>query len=138
MKKGVNTILISILILSSISFFGVVFIDHGVNEPCPFSAITSNNCETVVGGAASMLHHISAFQTFTEAFLTSGTGLLIMLLLVVVLLKLEGLFTLHTEQDHKLVNIRERFSISIPNFLLRWIALHNKRNAHLDFRRVVI
>jgi len=136
MKKGVNTILISILILSSISFFGVVLINHGVNEPCPFSAIASNGCEAVVGGAASMFHHMSAFRAFTEALLASGTDVLVMLLLIVVLLKLESSFTPHIERDHNSIGIKEKFPISIPNFLLKWIALHNKRNAHLDFWRV--
>lgn len=139
MKRIVFTILTLILILSSLSMTGVAFMDHDSNQKCPFAFLSSNNCGTVVDGVTSAFHHITGFKALTEVLVVSGTSVLVTLMFAVMLLFLGSLNTPHTYSNEirEHICVQEGISISILNPILRWIALHNKRNSHLDFRRVV-
>lgn len=127
------------LILSSLSVAGVVLMDHDTNQKCPLATMLSSNCETIVAGVASVLHHITGFKMLTEVLVASGTSVLVVLVLVVTLLFFNNLNTSHADSStiSERISIQERISVSILNPILRWIALHNKRNSRLDLWRVV-
>lgn len=138
MKKKVYLIIALALILSSFSIFGVAFMDHDVNQKCPLAFLSGTTCEVVAGAGASVFHHISAYQSLTEALVSSGASVLVALMFAVTLLFIGSLNSPRTDSNETCEHLRvqERVSISILNPILIWTVLYNKRNSHLDFSRV--
>jgi hypothetical protein len=139
MKRTLFTLVTLVLILNSFSVLGVLFVDHSVHQTCPFAVLSSNDCETVADASKSLFHHISAFQTLTEVVLSSGASVLVLLLFAAVYISTGRLFSPSSSVDQVMerLGIQARLFVHIPNTILRWISLHNKRNTHLYSWRMV-
>ena len=139
MKKIFYITITFVLILSSLSFLGTAFMDHSAHQKCPFSILSSNDCETVADAAGSLFHHITASQELTNVLVTSGISTLLALLFAAVFLYLSNFFKSPTNFDqlYQQVVLQDKSVVSIPNPILRWIALHNKRSTHLKTVTVV-
>jgi len=120
--------------------FGAAFMNHDVNQKCPFVAMSSNTCETVIGGGiAAVFHHISAYQSFTEVWVSSWTNILVALMSVVLLLFI-GILNpprAYSSEINERICVQDRVFVSILNPILRWITLQNKRDTHLGLKLVV-
>ena len=139
MKRLFLTLLTFILILSSFSVLGVAFMDHSVHETCPFTVMSSRDCETVVNTKDSIFHHISAFQGMSEVLLSSSSGVLALLLLAAIYITIKHLDPSASIAGRVIerLGIQKKLGIPIFDATLRWISLQSKRNTHLYPWRMV-
>lgn len=139
MKKSVKIIITFLLILSAFSVLGIVFMDHNMHQRCPFAVITDADCGSTEGILTTTLHHVEGFKSFTEILVISSISALLAFLSVVLLSIFQRLFANHTDTEQTTcINYSKSYTpILIPNPILRFIALHNKKDTHLHLLQVV-
>lgn len=141
MRKFIFTSLVVILVLSSFSMFGFVFMDHTAQYSCPFSVASGNNCADISDMFSLAIHHISSIRMFTEVTVVNNASIALIVLFAI------AIFWFIKLEDHsinlvsKILRISFKFA-SHPVFarILKWIALRNKLDiysyakASSDFR----
>lgn len=127
------TFIAVVLIFTNFGVLGASFINHGAHESCPFSAVSNNNCEGITSGSLSALHHITSIRSLGEGLLAPGISMLLVLLLVVVFVFTGRVYTQQKNYDERrqMLGTLNRSVGFIPSHILMWIALHNKRGAHI-------
>jgi len=72
MNKPLLTLVIALLLAISFGSIGFTLMDHSNMETCLVSAMSGNDCSSVADKAIFALHHVEAFQQFTEATVSYG------------------------------------------------------------------
>lgn len=135
MNKLLPVLVITLLFAMSFGAVGFTLMDHSNMQTCPISAMSGNDCASVTDKAIFALHHIEAFQQFTQATISYGIIVLSLLMLAGVFLIRKSLYTPQedTLQDQLIHILKERANLPlVPPHILKWIALHNKRGMDSD------
>ncbi len=140
-------IAISLLIMFFLIVFGVMGIlgigsrDHGEHYLCPVFAMSGGECPSSRNILAFATHHISGLRSLTEAipspgFTLLGVGLFLSLVFG---LALSRTFLLNNFMSGSLPTAygerrrSGRVSMGHQERMLRWLALHEKRDACENF-----
>lgn len=126
-------LIFAIIFVVVFGFLGMSFLDHNGLFACPFSMLGVSDCSSATNALALASHHVSGLQSLTQLVFNSGTTLLALSFLSLMItfviyfrLPKKNLNTVFY-QDFQLI---ENSNFAPNGLFLKWLALHNKRDTH--------
>ncbi|HDY73120.1 MAG TPA: hypothetical protein ENH86_00930 [Candidatus Jorgensenbacteria bacterium] len=124
-------LIFSLLTVGVLGFFGL---NHGGQHSCPISLLSGDNCPPIGGTFALVFHHMSGLQSFTQSIVNLDTSLLILYAILIFAFLSFSRFlqkaTLLQPSSFQRYNRTTESRFLPKRQLMRWLALHHKRDPH--------
>jgi hypothetical protein len=125
----------AILSVGIFGFLSMGLMSHVGQPTCPISILSGGGCPPADSSLALANHYISGLQYVSQAIVSTGVLLLLSFLILRILLLVARSLILEKYRTRISDTIVRYYVDSESDFiqsikLLRWIALHNKRDPH--------